>query len=74
MLFFLAGVVCPDLQNPPDGVVSLSDGTAFGSQATYTCNDGFVISSGDDTRTCEANGEWSGTIPTCERMLDSLIT
>lgn len=42
-------------------------GTVFESQATYTCNDGFIISSGNDTRTCEANGEWSGTDPTCER-------
>ena len=42
--------------------------TVFGSQATYTCNDGFVISSGDDTRTCEANGEWSGSEPTCGKQ------
>ena len=45
---FLAVVVCPNLQDPPNGVVSLSDGTGFESQATYTCNDGFVTSSGDD--------------------------
>ena len=63
--FILVGVVCPDLENPPNGTVSLSMETVFESQAAYTCNDGFVISSGDDTRTCEANGQWSGTIPTC---------
>ena len=43
-------------------------GTVFESQATYTCNDGFAISSGDDTRTCEANGEWSGSEPTCGKQ------
>ena len=43
-------------------------GTVFESQATYTCNDGFIISSGNGTRTCEANGEWSGSEPTCGKQ------
>ena len=68
VVFFLVGVVCPDLENPENGVVSLSNETVFGSQATYTCNDGLVLSPGDDTRTCEANGQWSGTDPTCGRQ------
>ena len=69
---FLAVVVCPNLQDPPNGIVTLSMGTVFESQATYTCSGGFVISSGDDTRTCEANGEWSGSETTCGKFHNSV--
>ena len=33
--------------------------------ATYNCNNGYNLT-GDMTRTCQANGTWSGTAPTCE--------
>jgi len=58
-------VDCGSLQDPQDGQVVLS-GTIFGSTATYTCNTGFVLL-GDETRICQANGEWSGLIPLCIR-------
>lgn len=48
-------------------------GTAFGDQATYTCNDGLVAVSGDTTRTCEANGQWSGSEPMCGKQLQSIF-
>ncbi len=34
--------------------------------ATYTCDDGHNLN-GATTRTCQANGTWSLTVPTCDR-------
>ncbi len=42
--------------------------SAVGTVATYECNAGFVIS-GSSARTCEADGNWSGIDPICEREL-----
>ena len=60
---FLA-VQCPALSDPENGAVSTT-GTGVGDTATYTCNSGYELS-GSDTRTCQSNGEWSGSAPTCE--------
>ena len=59
---------CGALTDPANGQVSHPDGTTFGQTATYSCNTGFNIV-GDSTRTCEATGDWSGSAPTCQRML-----
>ena len=56
---------CGSLQDPQDGRVVLS-GTIFGSTATYNCNTGFILV-GEQTRTCQASGEWSGKSPFCRR-------
>ena len=40
------------------GVITL------GSIATYMCDDGYVLT-GNSTRTCQADGTWSGDSPTC---------
>ena len=70
---FLTVVVCPNLQDPPNGIVNLSMGTVFESQATYTCSGGLILS-GNDTRTCEANGQWSGSEPTCGKQQSIFIS
>ena len=72
-VFFLAVVPCPNLENPPNGTVSLPVEPVFEDQATYTCNDGLVPVSGDTTRTCEANGQWSGSEPMCGKKLQSIF-
>ena len=63
----ILAVQCPALSDPENGAVTTT-GTGVGDTATYTCNSGFEIS-GSDTRTCQSNGEWSGSAPTCEGNL-----
>ena len=52
---------------------SLSNGqrryssTTFGSRVTYTCTTGYLRTAGSSSRTCQSNGRWSGTHPTCTR-------
>ncbi|XP_026155176.1 sushi, von Willebrand factor type A, EGF and pentraxin domain-containing protein 1 isoform X2 [Mastacembelus armatus] len=38
---------------------------SFGAVVAYSCEKGFLIK-GEKRRTCEANGEWGGALPTCE--------
>ena len=59
-----SGTDCEGLTDPQNGAVSVS-GTTEGSTATYTCNIGFNLV-GDESRTCQANGDWSGSAPTCQ--------
>ena len=56
---------CGALDAPDHGDVSLT-GTTFDSTATYSCSDGYVLE-GEQTRTCQADTEWSGTAPHCRR-------
>ena len=58
---------CGSLTNPANGQVSTTGGTTFGQNATYSCITGYNLV-GDSTRTCEANGDWSGSPPTCQSM------
>ena len=57
-------VDCGSLSNPDNGMVSVTM-TTLGSAATYSCNNGYSLI-GPAMRTCQANGSWSDTDPTCE--------
>ena len=54
-----------------DGVMSSFTPTSpstlhnFDVNITYTCATGYNHSSGDLFRTCQNNGQWTGTAPTC---------
>lgn len=37
---------------------------SFGAVVAYSCDKGFMIR-GEKRRTCKANGEWGGVLPTC---------
>ncbi len=65
-LYLFIAMMCPNLENPLNGGVTFSDGTSFGSVATYNCDDGFVIS-GNERRSCLSGGIWSGSDPKCIR-------
>ena len=60
-----SAVNCGILNNPSNGQVRF-DTTTFQSQATYNCSAGYILN-GNMTRTCEAERQWSGDEPSCER-------
>ena len=68
---YFAEINCPNLMDPTNGVVSFS-ATTPGSSATYTCNTGYQLE-GTSPRTCQDNGTWSGSDPTCTRMYTNEI-
>ena len=57
---------CGNLDDPFNGQVTLT-GTSFGSTATYECDSGFTLV-GNEERTCQDDGDWSGSDPTCVGM------
>ena len=63
-LLIVVAIQCDALSDPDNGAVSVT-GTGVGDTATYTCDDGYELV-GSSTRTCQPNGEWSGSPPTCE--------
>ncbi len=58
-----SGGSCSTPPAPTNGTVSTT-GTRSGSTATYSCSTGFALS-GSRTRTCQSNGTWSGSTPSC---------
>ena len=56
-------VDCGILPRPQDGDVAL-DITTYGATAVYSCDPGFNVD-GDATRSCLADGSWSGVEPRC---------
>ena len=58
-------VVCASLPLT-NGMISYSDPPqGVGSVATHSC-DTFNTLNGGSTRTCQSDGIWSGSAPTCE--------
>ncbi|CAI9533329.1 unnamed protein product [Staurois parvus] len=41
----------------------------FGSKVTYTCKEGFRLSSRRNYRECQADGMWSNALPQCDAIL-----
>jgi hypothetical protein len=65
---------CASLANPAHGVVQIQGGAAvYGAMATYSCDVDFTRS-GNETRTCQANGTWTGTQPSCLGCGDGVIS
>jgi hypothetical protein len=56
-------VNCGALTNPANGAVNAPT-TTYGSSATYSCTNGYGLV-GPTTRSCQANGTWSGATPMC---------
>jgi len=64
-------VDCGALTAPTNGSVDATSGTTYDETATYDCDTGYAVS-GSATLTCEANGNWSGSAPTCEDIDECL--
>ena len=63
-------VNCSQLTNPNNGIIRCSlgdDGVpSYEDACSFTCNTGYELT-GSDTRTCQSNGNWSGSDVTCIR-------
>ena len=57
-------VNCGDPGTPRNGRRTGSS-TTYNSVVTYTCNTGYTLTQGSNRRTCQSNGQWSGTAPRC---------
>ena len=68
MCFLL--LACPSLNDPSNGMITCSlggDGVPDpGDTCTYTCNNGYELTD-SQTRTCQSDGSWSNSAPTCRR-------
>ncbi|XP_060554824.1 uncharacterized protein LOC132715776 [Ruditapes philippinarum] len=59
-------VNCSNIEVVTLGTKSPTSATVtYGTSVTYTCDFGYEISSGDASRTCQASGSLSGTLPVC---------
>ena len=54
---------CGRLSAPQNGAVQF-ESTTYTSIAFYQCSQGHILE-GSESRTCQANGQWSGVAPTC---------
>ena len=67
-VIFSVEVSCDQPGIPSNGRVDTSAGTSFGDVARYSCNTGYTLN-GTAERICQANREWNGSVPACEREL-----
>ena len=58
------GIFCNLLDGPSNGSVSPRTGN-FGDVAKYSCDTGYTLN-GPAERTCQADGQWNGSVPTCK--------
>lgn len=65
ILAICAGVSCGQPDIPSNGHVNTSAGTSFMDVARYSCVEGYVLS-GPAERSCQADQQWSGSVPACE--------
>nr|XP_006822175.1 PREDICTED: ephrin type-A receptor 5-like [Saccoglossus kowalevskii] len=59
-------VTCPAIITPSNGGMSCTpeSGTGYNTVCTFTCDAGYT-SSGSSSRTCQSDGQWSGSDFTC---------
>ena len=65
ILFQSPAVDCGDPGTPTNGQRTLSS-TTYNSVVTYTCDVGYTLQ-GSNSRTCQSDGQWSGSVPPCNR-------
>ena len=62
--------MCPSIGAPANGVKQGNE-NKFGKSVVFDCNAGYSLR-GPRVRTCQLNGKWDGTQPTCQGLLLSL--
>ena len=70
MYFIKSLVSCPLLDDPSNGTINCSLGDdevpSYEDTCSFTCDTGYELS-GNDTRTCQSDGSWSGSDVVCRR-------
>ncbi|XP_078703844.1 sushi, von Willebrand factor type A, EGF and pentraxin domain-containing protein 1-like [Branchiostoma floridae x Branchiostoma belcheri] len=67
-------VLCPARTAPTNGAVTPTGAVSYPNRVTFTCNTGYQLI-GDTAATCQADGTWSNSVPTCTlRPCPSLST
>ncbi|XP_065896437.1 sushi, von Willebrand factor type A, EGF and pentraxin domain-containing protein 1-like [Dysidea avara] len=65
-------VSCPTLNHPANGTISCSSGSnqdvVYEVTCNFTCDTGYQLTSGSNSRTCLSDGRWNGTEATCGRV------
>ena len=62
---------CPALEEGSNTApVDNSSPYEFGSTYTYVCNEGYEFTSGSLVSTCQSDGTWSLSAPTCTSKLN----
>ena len=64
-MYFPILALCPDLKDPDNGKLVIMTGTLLGDTAGFICNSGFELM-GSETVTCQDDGQWSDSAPTCQ--------
>jgi len=63
-------VRCPSLTDPNNGTITCSVGDdgnpSYEDTCSFTCNTGYELT-GSDTRTCQSDGNWSGSDDVCRQ-------
>ena len=54
-----------DLPTTPANCYVNAESLNYRSRIFYECHKGFAMVYGDKYRTCQSNGSWNGTEPTC---------
>ncbi|XP_019630654.1 PREDICTED: sushi, von Willebrand factor type A, EGF and pentraxin domain-containing protein 1-like, partial [Branchiostoma belcheri] len=65
-------IQCPTLTTPTNGAVSPTEVIAYPNSVTFTCNTGYQLN-GFAAATCQADGTWSNSVPTCTVQCPTLI-
>ena len=64
------GIQCHNLSTPANGMIFCSSGRVGvgyeGDVCGFLCNTGYELT-GSDTRTCQSNRSWSGSVVICRR-------
>ena len=67
-MLYSVGFSCGQPGIPSNGRVDTSAGTSFGDVARYSCDEGYLLIGLNET-TCQADGQWNGSVPTCESKI-----
>ncbi|CAH1270695.1 ZAN [Branchiostoma lanceolatum] len=59
-------IPCPDVTAPANGALSPPGPHAYPDTVSFTCDTGYVLN-GASSVTCQADGTWTDTEPTCRR-------